>query len=472
MSGLKVLLRFDTEDYITVESNQAVSDILDILDQLSIRATFVLVGEKIKLINNNPDIIDKLQKHALGYHSYRHSYHPLANEYLINKGWNQGIDEFMEKEEDGYHLFVNTFQKNPICFTQPGADWIPHAYPALQQWQIPFFFSENKHSLINIEEEPFFINEILSFAKEVTISDLTSLSNKGLWEDAKTKFDKGYQQAISKGDKFIVIACHPGRMITTGQPWDIYNFGGGQNKAHQEWLKAPLKDKIDYQQDLMAFKEFLIHLKENYNIDWITAEEFLRLHEKANSNQQIDKGTIQELAQKFTAEISFYQANDYWLSPIQAGIVLARFILTNVDEGYYPAAVKAPGPVYFPDKINDQKIDPALDRIGWTELVTGAKYLIDRFNKYNSFPLKIKVSPNLWINTEQLIGGLAQAIVSMTVDNIPQDRILLPGTYLKTRDYVKKIDQIQWDWPIFEKGFQNQEIVDYTKLLSWTLRPS
>ena len=132
MTKPKVLLRFDVEDYITPMSNDALQAVLEILHELEIKATFVLVGEKVRMLLSSgaTTILDLLQNHALGYHSYLHSFHPLANEYLQNKDWQDGINEFLGVEEPGHRLFVETFDQPPICYTQPGADWVPQAFIA------------------------------------------------------------------------------------------------------------------------------------------------------------------------------------------------------------------------------------------------------------------------------------------------------------------------------------------------------
>ncbi|MCK4260441.1 MAG: hypothetical protein KAX49_15805 [Halanaerobiales bacterium] len=497
MSKPKILLRFDTKDYITPESNVVLDALLNILEELNIKATFIVVGEKIKMLIDHGEtaIIEKLQHHALGYHSYTHSLHPVAQEYLQNVNWETGIEKFLKTEETGHKIFVETFDQPPICYTQPGADWVPHAYIALQQWEIPLFFTEEKNSLLNLtaqhqKQQPFLVNGILTLACNPTISDLTNLSSSTL-NSAKYKFEWDYQTASqSMGLGLIPIICHPERLITSGdQPWDMLNYANGKNKPRQEWQIPPLKSKHIYEEDLNAFKQFLIYLKENYELDWITAQDLVDIYQNRiihkdrvidtltqgtcsiDQTNTLEFSSILNIATHFRKEISFYGMGNIWLSPIQVASILCQTLLIRAQEGYFPSSVPIPTEIFFPERIPEVTVTKNLDRIGWSELVQGSKKILHLIKTKTTFPPKIKVGVNIWIELETFIGGVAQAIVTMASDHLPQDRILLPNTKLQTKDYVKKIDQANWSWPIFSYGFQNCELLNYTELLSWTLKP-
>lgn len=489
----KVLLRFDTEDYITPESNDALQDLLDILEELQIRATFCMVGEKIKYLADTraTATLDQLQRHALGYHSYLHSHHPLASEYLVGTGWEDGCQEFLKAEEPGHKIFVEIFDQPPVCYTQPGADWVPHAYIALQQWEVGFFFTDSRYAFIDYQQEPFLVNGILTLAKTPTVNNLTSLAtSSGLLESAKAQFDRDYQltRQNPQNPGFLLLADHPGRFITQGQPWDVLNFSG-QNTARAQWKTPPLKSPADYRRDLQGLRELLLYLQANYAVDWITAQDLVDLYQNQIIHSDRPAGTvtqstqthrperaaalpaIQDLAAAFTQEISFYRLGNQWLTPIQGASLLCQALVTREREGYFPQSVPIPDEIFFPEQIDPANVDGNLDRLGWSELVQGARELVTRVKRDATFPLYIKVGGNLWITLETFVGGVAQAIVTMTVDHLPQDRVLLPQTRLQPKDYVKKTDQIQWTWPIFRSGFRNGELPQYTELLTWTMKP-
>lgn len=84
MKQIKVLLWFDVEDYLTAESDDAFYDILGILDEFGVRATLKFCTKKLELLQKKgrTDILEKLKRHELCFHTTEHSVHPLPTEYL------------------------------------------------------------------------------------------------------------------------------------------------------------------------------------------------------------------------------------------------------------------------------------------------------------------------------------------------------------------------------------------------------
>lgn len=490
----KVLLRFDVEDYITTKSNNALSAVLEILDHLKIKATFVLVGEKIRMLlkDNHPEILDSLRRHALGYHSNLHSFHPLANEYLQHKDWEVGIKDFLAREEQGYHLFVDTFGHPPICYTQPGGDWVPHIYPALHRWKIPCLFSEEKNSWLTFLGQPFLVDGILTLANKPTISDLVNLASlPGELEKTKKQFQKDYQQIRQNGgDGLLFLACHPGRLVTTGkQTWDQLNFAKGKNTARKDWTSPPLKSDSDYQADLDTLKEFLVFLKESFQLDWITAEDLVKTYQQKitpkaerlktltqkpftlDNEKKVTREEVEKIANNFSQEINYSILKDGILSPIQGISVLCQFLLTKDQESYLANSISFPDEIFFPEQISQAKINQNIQKLSWLELIRGAEQVLTQIQQNGTFPLKVNVSKDLWLGLEQFSAGLAKAITQIIEGADRPQMIKLPKSYLKTKDNVKKIDQINWSWTIFKEKFQNAEILNYAKLLSWTIKP-
>src|SRR5689334_10538660 len=70
-----VALWFDTEDYILQQDDDAAKRIAELLTSLGIRATFKVVGEKARVLDQRGrrDVIAALKKHDIGYHSNTHS---------------------------------------------------------------------------------------------------------------------------------------------------------------------------------------------------------------------------------------------------------------------------------------------------------------------------------------------------------------------------------------------------------------
>jgi hypothetical protein len=98
-----VVLWFDTEDYLLPASDDAAKRLAEMLSQRNIRATFKLVGEKARVLEQRgrTDVIAALRKHDIGYHGNFHSVHPAPAEYLADCGLLDGVAEFVRHERQG-----------------------------------------------------------------------------------------------------------------------------------------------------------------------------------------------------------------------------------------------------------------------------------------------------------------------------------------------------------------------------------
>src|SRR5206468_5923464 len=100
---VNVILWFDTEDYLLPADDDATKRLAEMLTQRGIRATFKLVGEKARVLEQRRrrDVIAALKKHDIGYHANFHSVHPTPSEYLADAGFLDGMAEFVRREGGG-----------------------------------------------------------------------------------------------------------------------------------------------------------------------------------------------------------------------------------------------------------------------------------------------------------------------------------------------------------------------------------
>jgi hypothetical protein len=136
-----VLLWFDTEDYLLPESDDAALKLAKYLTEQNVPATFKIVGEKIRTLEmrQRKYVITALAKHDIGYHSNFHSIHPTPAAYCSNLNWDEGVVEFLRREQQGALDLKRVFGKTPSCYGQPGSSWAPQSYPALKEMGIPVY---------------------------------------------------------------------------------------------------------------------------------------------------------------------------------------------------------------------------------------------------------------------------------------------------------------------------------------------
>src|SRR5450755_182847 len=95
-----VVLWIDTEDYVEPAADDAVLHIARDLTGLGVRATFKVVGEKARVLEQRGrwDVVRSLALHDIGYHSNFHSVQPTPALYLRDLGYVEGAAEFERRE--------------------------------------------------------------------------------------------------------------------------------------------------------------------------------------------------------------------------------------------------------------------------------------------------------------------------------------------------------------------------------------
>src|ERR1700733_6043266 len=98
-----VVLWFDTEDYIEPAADDAAMRIARDLTGQGVRATFKVVGEKARVLEQRGrwDVVRALALHDIGYHSNVHSIQPTPSLYLRDLGFIEGAAEFARREGPG-----------------------------------------------------------------------------------------------------------------------------------------------------------------------------------------------------------------------------------------------------------------------------------------------------------------------------------------------------------------------------------
>ena len=149
------VLWFDTEDYIEPAADDAALRIAHDLTGLGVRATFKVVGEKARVLEQRGrwDVVRALALHEIGYHSNFHSVQPPPALYLRDLGYLEGAAEFERREGPGMQDLMRIFGVRPSCYGQPGNSWAPQANTALRRMGIPVYLDEGPH--VGLNEQPF-----------------------------------------------------------------------------------------------------------------------------------------------------------------------------------------------------------------------------------------------------------------------------------------------------------------------------
>ncbi|MBI3466846.1 MAG: hypothetical protein HY000_27855, partial [Planctomycetes bacterium] len=337
---VNVFLWFDTEDYLLPADDDATLRLCEFLTAQNIRATFKLVGEKARVLEQRgrKDVIDALKKHEIGYHSDFHSVQPTPALYMSQQGWDDGVAEFDRRERRGVQDITRIFGRKPSCYGQPGSSWGPQQFGAMRQWGMGVFLDAGRH--VSLDGGPFWYCGILNlYALKATLR--TGLGGPEELEKAKTQFDKAYEALLAEGGGPVSIYYHPCEFVHA-KFWDGVNFAAGANPPRSQWKVPPQKSPQESRVAYETFEAYVRFIKAHPNVAFVTASEGLTLYRDRAINRRFSTREIQQIATRMAPpsdnQISFQRVADQALAPSELLSLLNQFAAAALG-GKVPDAV-------------------------------------------------------------------------------------------------------------------------------------
>ncbi len=442
---LEVLLRFDTEDPFTPESDRALERILGVLAEFGLQATFPLTGSKLRALRRRgrEDLIRALAAHDVGYHSDTHSVHPTLAEELRDLGWEQGVEVFGAREEPGASLVGGTFDRI-ACYTQPGANWVPHAFPWLRRWGVPCHYGESWNAYVHHGSRPFFFGGVLTWSAPVAAPKPFLSRLPGCLEQALA----AVTDAAGTGPRSVVT--HPAELCTT-QFWDVVNFGAGAAPPPGAWRQAPLRPAWEIEAATAALKAYLGELIRR-GWAFLTISELVRRYPDRARGTLIPVGPVAGVLRGGAVPMA---GEGGTLSPAE---VFAVVVGAVAAEGRPPAL-----PYRYLDGPACEPALPACGRVSPEALENAARWCRERWCSTGRVPSAVP-----------LPGGAAA----------PADFLLACAAYLRGEEpvlapaglpaaaQVRPAGELHWDWPVFPPGFTAPGLRAATVLQAWTWKPA
>ena len=275
---VRVILWFDTEDYMLPADDDAAKRIADLLTERHIRGTFKIVGEKARVLEKRgrQDVIDALRKHDIGYHSNFHSVHPAPAEYLNHFGFVDGVDEFVRREARGAADVRRIFQVPAlVCDGQPGSSWASQAVAGLPRFGIPCYVDSG--SQVGIGGRPFWYCGVLN------VYDMRGHETRmNLWDttepaDADHKFDAMVARLRAEGGGLISIWYHPCEFVHM-EFWDKVNFSRGANPPREQWKAERQRPAEETEAAFARYGKYLDHMRAAPGVEFISASQLTTVY--------------------------------------------------------------------------------------------------------------------------------------------------------------------------------------------------
>lgn len=438
-----VVLWFDTEDYMEPAADDAALHIATDLTGLGVRATFKVVGEKARVLEQRGrwDVVRALALHDIGYHSNFHSIPPTPSVYLRDLGFVEGVAEFERRERGGVADIQRIFGVKPICYGQPGSSWAPQSNPALRHLGIPVYLDEGTQ--VGVNNQPFWYGGLLHIFGMGKYSIRAPLDGPGRMEDAYARFDRAAAELASQGGGVISIYYHPTEFVTT-EFWDAVNFAKGASRERSDWRRPHKRTDAEAERCFGVLHNYVAHMKSVAGVRFSTAREMLQLYGGPPAPATLDRARI----------ASHMAAKQTFLLTDQTSLSAADMLLALL--GMEPQVVDGPATRIASTFRGDAVPRAAFER---------AKADAVSFIRMNG-----RLPAEVWIGSEKLsIGDFAATLAGYDGTSASA---AVHRANLEFESYFSNDPKGSFSWPIHPEGFSAPELLELGRLQGWTLKPA
>jgi len=483
-----VMFTFDTEDFLTPETDSVVGALAETLGDHGVRGEFYMVAEKARaLAERLPEAVRAISgAHTLGYHQNGHSVHPTIAEYSDGKPWRMAVEtarhyetrriniytgELNMNETGGIELVNRIFGKRPISFRPPGYVWSAPSLYALRELGIKA--SSVSSSFWKITGFP--LNWYLGLV-QVPMADLylDDYLVQGDLSHLKLQFERLYEDRRENGG-LIVLGNHPCRLVTRAF-WDS-NYYFGQNPGNASAIELPpLYEKEITDQALQCFEDFVEYVIRRSDVEVVTSEDFLGKAGEFEPPQVLSYDDLSLVAAKLL-EAWMEGPPDYvelhegkHLSLVEAFVALALALNECMESGVLPVIVDLSKPwiskVIGPTSIVWTSFTEASVEIN--ALKSAIPELLEQVMLSLEIPSAITIG-DLSVGAADLLYTMAQMVQAASQGrNITQswgiqDFSELPASSTKI--------EISYDWACLPRGVNYTVQVELARLQAWTLKP-
>ena len=436
-----VVLWFDTEDYIEPAADDAALRIAQDLTSLGVRATFKVVAEKARVLEQRGrwDVLRALALHDIGYHSNFHSVPPPPALYLRDLGYLDGAAEFERRESAGVQDLVRIFGVRPSCYGQPGNSWAPQANAALRHMGIPMYLDEGTH--VGLNGQPFWYGGLLYVFNMGRFVLRAPLDGREPLAASYARFDHAVAELAGRGGGVLSIYYHPTEFVTV-EFWDAVNFAKGANPERAAWVRPRRRSESESNRCFQILHDYVAHAKEASGVRFVTARELLQLYGNPDP-PQVER---RQMAALMSARQTFLETRDGALSAADMLLALLDMKPQFVDGPVRRAA----------STLRDESVPRAVferAKADAVSFITANKRLPDE----------------VWLGSATLsIGDFAATLAG----DDGSGGVRVRRANLDFEKYFSEEPRKAFDWPIHPESFRAPELLELARLQGWTLKPA
>jgi len=476
---VNVILWFDTEDYLLPADDDATKRLAEMLSRRGIRATFKLVGEKARVLEQRGrrDVIVALRKHDIGYHANFHSVHPAPSEYLAGAGLLDGMAEFVRREGGGAAdvrriLGVKTLS----CYGQPGSSWGSQTIAALRQIGVaprgvPCYVDEGTH--IGLDEKPFWYAGALVVYHMGQNYTRMDLHDPAAVAPARQKVSAIADRLRAEGGGLISIYYHPCEWVHK-EFWDGVNFRRGANPPREQWKPPPQRPAEETEAAFQRFGEYIDHIRSIPGLRFVTASELPDLYPDPVRTQGASEQDFSEIVSRLTDA----RALDFLTIGGRVYSLADQFELVAQAAGQLIEGHKPDFPAKAKGVLGPDLSPPASSQtshLDWFAFRDATLDVISFLKTNQRVPAQVFIGAEPVPPADFLIGLASACDYHRQHGTLPVREGVTIGKNLEllpARRVAQDTPGLFDGWIIHKEGFRAPKILEIARLQAWTLKPA
>jgi len=455
-----MIFSFDTEDFVTPESDDALLAIANLLSRAGIRASFAVVGDKARVLwtRGRKDVIDAVARHDIQYHANTHLIWPQTTLALSRMGWDEGIGLVMDSEQHGLEDVAEAFDQRPVAWIRCGGNWDPRLLYGLNllglkayvpsQYLLPgggpIWYVNTLNYWYSIALERY-------FRPEATGSDLGAEFRR-------------HKEALSGKDVPIVAYSHP-CMFTTAQFYDLHNqFRSGDFLPKNAWRPAPLLPRDEVRRRLGILEGLARMAASDPEVEIITHREFIGRREE--QRRWLGREELLQAARGVRSRFDYLPLAEGYLSAADVFGALSLALRHHAVSGSLPDQVPVRRLIGPPATAPDleSSFQTTVERV--EEASTQVEDEVDRGHRMPSRLILDgrAVPPSSFLMT------MAEAVLSVASGSDSPIAVEPAPAFPRCQtDIYRNVRVSSSELP---EDFEEGTIVTHTHLQTWTARPA
>ncbi len=464
----KILLTwwFDTEDFVTPQSDNPPLWVAEFFRKNGYKATFKMVGEKVRVLSerHREDVIHAVGAHDVGFHTNLHSKHPNMYDYLKGKSWEEGCREFERRELYGLKLLQRKFGR-VVCFGHPGPAWAAEAYPALLKWNVPVYLDSS--SILMLNGKPYWYCNILNLqvSERYFIRIDKALQNSKSLQRAKMNYRRICSRLKTEGPGISSMLLHPHTTVTR-EYWDSLNFAAGRNR--RKYRTPPLRTASDIEGRLKRFQAFVNYTASQPNTKMINATEAAKIYEDRARYHLFRPRDLSQIASQIRNRLTFVKCKDFYISPAEIFWLIATAIAGYQQRGVAPNNLRLI-PIFGPS-LRATRSGPKVVPV--SKILQSSITVSNLMKHEKKIPDAVKVDSTVITPSDYLTTSSKILLRLLARQSLPK-MVEIDKTHLDCEKYVSiKSFNRAFKWYVLKPGYKSPTLIEHAKLQTWTLKPA